>query len=173
MAGCCRVAVMALAPPTSIFLIQSLSPERRKDRSVIKSLRTKHHYSQEQLAQMSGLSLRTIQRVESGQSASLETLKSLAAVFEIDVDTLKGDITVIDKKSEEWALAPAWVKFGFWGIRDRRVAIRFEIFSLVCGFIGSSAALFYPVAAGAPLFFLAAYCYSVQIRWVDNKGLWT
>ena len=93
---------------------------------MIKSLRTKHHYSQEQLAQMSGLSLRTIQRVESGQSASLETLKSLAAVFEIDVDTLKGDITVIDKKSEEWALAPAWVRFGFWGIRDRRVAIRFE-----------------------------------------------
>ncbi|MEC7960766.1 MAG: helix-turn-helix transcriptional regulator, partial [Pseudomonadota bacterium] len=60
---------------------------------MIKSLRTKHHYSQEQLARMSGLSLRTIQRVESGQSASLETLKSLAAVFEIDVDTLKGDIT--------------------------------------------------------------------------------
>ncbi|MEC8003969.1 MAG: helix-turn-helix transcriptional regulator, partial [Pseudomonadota bacterium] len=56
---------------------------------MIKSLRTKHHYSQEQLARMSGLSLRTIQRVESGQSASLETLKSLAAVFEIDVDTLK------------------------------------------------------------------------------------
>ena len=140
---------------------------------MIKSLRTKHHYSQEQLAQMSGLSLRTIQRVESGQSASLETLKSLAAVFEIDVDKLKGDITVIDKKSEEWALAPAWVRFGFWGIRDRRVAIRFEILSLVCGFVGSVAALFYPLAAGAPLFFLAAYCYAVQIRWVDNKGLWS
>ena len=90
---------------------------------------------------MSGLSLRTIQRVESGQSASLETLKSLAAVFEIDVDTLKGDITVIDKKSEEGALAPTWVKFGFWGIRDRRVAIRFEIFSPICGFGGTPAAL--------------------------------
>ena len=122
---------------------------------------------------MSGLSLRTIQRAESGQSASLETLKSLAAVFEIDVDTLKGDITLIDKKSEEWALAPTWVKFGFWGIRDRRVAIWFEVFSLACGVIGSGAALFYPLAAGAPLFFLAAYCYAVQIRWVDNKGLWS
>ena len=140
---------------------------------MIKSLRIKNHYSQEQLAHMSGLSLRTIQRVESGQSASLETLKSLAAVFEIDVDTLKGDITVIDKKSEEWALAPTWVKFGFWGIRDRRVAIRFEILSLVFGFIGSAAALFYPAAAGAPMFFGAAYCYAVQIRWVDNKGLWS
>ena len=121
---------------------------------------------------MSGLSLRTIQRVESGQSASLETLKSLAAVFEIDVDTLKGDITVIDKKSEEWALAPAWVKLGFWGIRDRRVAMWFEIFSLVCGLIGTGAALFYPAAAGAQVFFLVAYLYAVQIRWVDNKGLW-
>ena len=48
---------------------------------MIKSLRTKHHYSQEQLAQISGLSLRTIQRVESGQSARQETLKSLAAVI--------------------------------------------------------------------------------------------
>ena len=141
--------------------------------SVIKRLRAKHHYSQEQLAQMSGLSLRTIQRVESGQSASLETLKSLAAVFEVDVDTLKGDITVIDKKSEEWALAPIWVKFGFWGIRDRRVALRFEQLSFALGFLGTVASFFYPIAAGGPLMFGAAYWYAVQIRWVDNRGLWT
>lgn len=140
---------------------------------MIKRLRTKYHYSQEQLAQMSGLSLRTIQRVESGQSASLETLKSLAAVFEVNVDTLKGDITVIDKKSEEWGLAPTWVKFGFWGIRDRKVAMRFEVFSLACGLIGTPLSYFYPLAAGTPLFFLAAYYYAVQIRWVDNRGLWT
>ena len=43
------------------------------------------------------------QRVESGQSASLETLKSLAVVFAINVDVLKGDKTVIGKKSEAWA----------------------------------------------------------------------
>ncbi len=67
---------------------------------MVKSLRNKHHYSLEQLAHMTGLSLRTIQLVKSGQSASLETLKSLAAVFEIDVNTLKGDITVIDEKPE-------------------------------------------------------------------------
>ena len=140
---------------------------------MIKNLRTKHHYSQEQLAQMSGLSLRTIQRVESGQRASLETLKSLAAVFEIDVDVLKGDITVIDKKSEEWALAPAWVRFGFWGIRDRKIAVKWEIASLVLGFAGSLVGFFYPAAAGGPLFFLAAYYYAVQIRWMDNKGLWS
>ena len=74
---------------------------------MIKSLRTKQHYSQEQLAQMSGSRLRTIQHKESGQSASLEMLKSLAAVFEIDLDTLKGDITVIDKKIRGVGLCPS------------------------------------------------------------------
>jgi transcriptional regulator with XRE-family HTH domain len=37
---------------------------------------------------MSGLNVRTIQRVEKGKSVGLETLKSLAAVFEISTDEL-------------------------------------------------------------------------------------
>ncbi|WP_163327118.1 helix-turn-helix domain-containing protein, partial [Enterobacter ludwigii] len=36
-----------------------------------------------------GLSVRTIQRIERGQPASTETLKSLAAVFEVDFNTLR------------------------------------------------------------------------------------
>jgi transcriptional regulator with XRE-family HTH domain len=35
-----------------------------------------------------GLTKRSIQRVESDQSASLETLKSLASVFEVDISKL-------------------------------------------------------------------------------------
>ena len=46
-------------------------------------------WSQQQLADLSGLSARTIQRIEQGQSASTESLKSLAAVFEIDFSTLQ------------------------------------------------------------------------------------
>ena len=42
----------------------------------IKKLRLERHWSQEQLAEMSGLSTRTIQRIESGQNADFETLKS-------------------------------------------------------------------------------------------------
>ena len=56
---------------------------------LVKSLRQKRNWSQEQLAQLSGLNIRTIQRVEKGESVGLETLKSLAAVFEIDVSLLK------------------------------------------------------------------------------------
>ena len=45
-------------------------------------------WSQEELARHSGLSTRTIQRIESGQKPGLESLKCLAAVFEISISTL-------------------------------------------------------------------------------------
>lgn len=55
---------------------------------LIQKLRLQRGWSQQQLADLSGLSVRTIQRIEGGQAASLETLKSLASVFEIDFSTL-------------------------------------------------------------------------------------
>ena len=57
---------------------------------LIQKLRLQRGWSQEQLATISGLSTRTIQRIERGQAASLETLKTLAAIFEIDVSQLTG-----------------------------------------------------------------------------------
>jgi transcriptional regulator with XRE-family HTH domain len=56
---------------------------------VIQKLRLQRGWSQQQLADLSGLSVRTIQRIEQGQVASTESLKSLAAVFEIDFSTLQ------------------------------------------------------------------------------------
>lgn len=52
----------------------------------IKKMRLERHWSQEQLAEMSGLSIRTIQRIENGGNAGLESLKSLAAVFETTIE---------------------------------------------------------------------------------------
>jgi transcriptional regulator with XRE-family HTH domain len=52
-------------------------------------MRLKRNWSQQQLADASGLSSRTVQRIEAGQPASVETLKCLAAVFEVDIATLK------------------------------------------------------------------------------------
>jgi transcriptional regulator with XRE-family HTH domain len=51
----------------------------------LKKIRLERHWSQDQLAEMSGLSIRTIQRIENGENAGLESLKSLAAVFEINI----------------------------------------------------------------------------------------
>ena len=54
----------------------------------IRQRRIEKGWSQLQLAELSGLSLRTIQRVEKGQTPTTETLKSLAAVFQVDFNEL-------------------------------------------------------------------------------------
>lgn len=55
---------------------------------MVRTLRLERGWSQEQLAQMTGLNIRTIQRIEGGQKAGLESLKSLAAVFEVELSEL-------------------------------------------------------------------------------------
>ena len=59
------------------------------DSEVVKALRLKRAWSQEQLAAASGLSLRTIQRIEKSGVAANESVQSLAAVFEVSVDALR------------------------------------------------------------------------------------
>ncbi len=64
---------------------------------IVKKLRDRNGWTQEQLAECCALNVRTIQRVESGKKASLETLQSLASVFEVNISKLTEEITVIDK----------------------------------------------------------------------------
>lgn len=58
------------------------------DSSRIRTLRAARQWSQEQLAELSGLNLRTIQRLEAGAKISTESLRALAAVFEVPADSL-------------------------------------------------------------------------------------
>lgn len=75
----------------------------------IQKLRLQRGWSQQQLAELSGLSTRTIQRIENGQPASAESLKSLASVFEIDFSTLTSEqgmgTTNTPQHDEQLALA--------------------------------------------------------------------
>ena len=64
---------------------------------IIRSLRTDRGWSQEQLAEISGVSTRTIQRIENGGNASLESLKCLAAVFETPITELQKDTDMSDE----------------------------------------------------------------------------
>jgi len=69
----------------------------------IKKLRLERHWSQDQLSEMSGLSIRTIQRIENGENAGLESLKSLAAAFEINIeDSDKKEEREQIRKEEEY-----------------------------------------------------------------------
>jgi len=54
----------------------------------IKRLRKARPWSQEELADASGVSVRTIQRAESGRQLAAESLRALAAVFDTTLDAL-------------------------------------------------------------------------------------
>ena len=58
------------------------------DSDRIRTEREKRAWSQEHLAEVAGLALRTIQRVENSGAASYETAKAIAAVLELEVSGL-------------------------------------------------------------------------------------
>lgn len=58
---------------------------------MVRNLRLSKGWSQEQLAEFSGLSLRTIQRIERGHKAGLKSLKCIAAVFEVDLQLIQNN----------------------------------------------------------------------------------
>lgn len=61
----------------------------------IRMFREMRQWSQEQLAEISGLNVRTVQRVEQGLSASLDTRRALASAFEFeDIDALNKPFTI-------------------------------------------------------------------------------
>ena len=53
--------------------------------------RKQKSWSQDELAIASGLNLRTIQRIESEASASLQSKKALASALDLDVQDLAGE----------------------------------------------------------------------------------
>jgi transcriptional regulator with XRE-family HTH domain len=81
---------------------------------MIKELRSDKGWSQERLAELSGLSLRTIQRLESSNRVSAESLLALADAFEVEVEALEKDLT-LDKSSPAWKKRPLWLRFLFLG----------------------------------------------------------
>src|SRR5512138_2571700 len=58
------------------------------DGAKIRVLRVQRGWTQEQLAEIAGVSSRTVQRAETAESASFETLRAIAGAFESDFDQL-------------------------------------------------------------------------------------
>jgi transcriptional regulator with XRE-family HTH domain len=52
-------------------------------------LRKDHAWSQEELALAAGLNLRTIQRIETEATASLQSMKALASAFKVNIRALE------------------------------------------------------------------------------------
>lgn len=137
---------------------------------IVKKLRAKNNWSQEQLAQFAGLSLRTIQRVEAGSKASLETLKSLASVFEVELSKLTEEIIVIDKNSNEWKSEPWYIRLLLLEVKKRSYMVAIEYFLLALGIV--SWVVFQPLTLTTPIAFLGAYINLKLLAYIDGKGYW-
>jgi transcriptional regulator with XRE-family HTH domain len=72
----------------------------------IQQRRLEKGWSQEELARHSGLSTRTIQRIEGGQKAGLESLKCLAAVFETSISALMQEQTMTNPEQADQPKQP-------------------------------------------------------------------
>ena len=145
---------------------------------ILKELRISRHFSQEQLAQMSGLNVRTIQRIESGHNASLESLKCLASALDVDVPTLNQEKFMIDKNSDNWKNLPFLLKI--WFISNflqtrptRKSAIRSETMLHISGFMSCCVGLINEAVLPAGLVMLTA-AYAVHfVKWQGDKySIW-
>jgi transcriptional regulator with XRE-family HTH domain len=58
------------------------------DAAKLRRLREDRHWSQDHLAELAGVGVRTVQRIENGERASNESLMALAAAFNVDASDL-------------------------------------------------------------------------------------
>ena len=145
---------------------------------ILKKLRISRHLSQEQLALMAGLNVRTIQRIESGKNASLESLKSIAAVLEVEIATLQQEDLVMDKDIQGWQNLPLWLKVWFFlnflsTKMTRKVVQRIVTIAHVSGFVFCALGFFSEAAlAGGLIMLVNAYFFSLLTKQGDKYGIW-
>jgi hypothetical protein len=127
---------------------------------------------------MSGLNVRTIQRIESGANASVESQKCLAAALEVDITTLNQEKFKMDKKSDNWEALPfilkCWFVFNFLQVKpSRKSAVRIEVTGHISGFIFCCLGLINEAALAGGLIMLSiAYLYH-WLKWQGDKyGIW-
>jgi transcriptional regulator with XRE-family HTH domain len=149
-----------------------------------KSLRDRKLLSQERLAELSGLSLRTIQRAEAGHRVSYASLRALAATLEMDVDLLERELYAMNRSTDDFVEIPRWARLwtnAWWSTGPRPSRRQAHIAEALC--IGSGIVFFvasflvphlivtiFRVGAGFAL--VCGYLISLSIRIVDNYKLW-
>ena len=161
----------------------------------IKAQRNKMHISQEQLAEMSMLSLRTIQRVESGHRVGFASLRALAKTFDLDVDILEQELYSMDNMIKEYKDFPLWLRlyigsgwFSATRKEFKRIEIFFAVFALLAasfwlsGFYWEYGTALVPfidikiddlVGFCSVLLLLGAYNNSISIRLGDKYDIWS
>ncbi|MEL7033800.1 MAG: helix-turn-helix domain-containing protein [Pseudomonadota bacterium] len=103
----------------------------KADAQKIKRWREERHWSQEHLADLAGIGLRTIQRIENGETASQESIMALAAAYNVDVMALSIDqeeeaVKIVAKQN---AKARAALRLSFFIHLASYVLVGFVVFT--------------------------------------------
>lgn len=149
-----------------------------------RSWRERKLLSQERIAEMSGLSLRTVQRLEAGHRVSYASLRALAAAFAIEVDVLEREFYAMKKSTDEFIEIPRWLRlmsdsrwFGGRGL-SRRDALRIEVLCAACTAVAFAMVFLAKEEARPDLVYTGAValasCYltALRIRLFDKYKLW-
>lgn len=145
---------------------------------VLKQLRLSRKLTQDQLAQMSGLNVRTIQRIESGHNASVESKKCLAAALEVDIHVFDQERVILDRQSDHWKQLPlllkAWFAFHFLQLQPkRRTAKRVTNMSHLWGFgFCCLGIISEPALVGGLILLANAYLFEALTWQGDKYALW-
>lgn len=145
---------------------------------ILKQLRISRRLSQEQLAQMSGLNVRTVQRLENGANASFESQKCLAAALEVNIETLNQENLAMNKSSENWKNLPLilkiWFTFNFLQRQPiRKTAKQMEVYGHTLGFLFCALGLFDEAALVGGLFMLlTGYLFTLLKLQGDKYEIW-
>ena len=153
----------------------------------IRLLRHRKQISQEQLAELCGVSLRTIQRVETGHRVGYATMRALAKAFEIDVDELERELYAMKTTMTEYREIPLWVRIIlgrglFFGSRSHLYKVE-----ILCICIGAGSLVFWVASLILPyvqdplngslyfglFLFFCAYWATVCIRVGERYRAWS
>jgi transcriptional regulator with XRE-family HTH domain len=140
--------------------------------------------SQERVAEMSGLSVRTVQRLEAGHRVSYATLRALATAYKTDVDLLEREFYAVKQSTDEFVEIPRWVrllndKLWFGGPRlSRRDFLVIEAMCVVFAVIAVTVSFLVQQNARSAIRVIAivtvvcCYLVAVSIRMYDRYRLW-
>lgn len=67
----------------------------------VRYLREKRAWTQEQFAEIAGISVRTVQRMERGEPISFATIKAVAKALGVEIDKLKSRVQPNSKNSKK------------------------------------------------------------------------
>lgn len=128
---------------------------------IVQKMRLEQGWSQQQLADISGVNVRTIQRIEGGHPVSVETVKALAAAFHMDFNQLReaimqGSIGTQEELEVDKALEYARDLRRFYGHVGRYLVI--SVFLVAVNLFQSPHHLWFPFA-------LAGLTIALLFRW--------